>query len=212
MRRSIARSRGRADVARQGLDAERVLARALHVADADGLGAVTLSRLARELGVRTPSLYNHVAGREGLQRAIALCGMRELADAMRRAAVGRARADALGAVAGAYRAYARDHPGRFAATVAAPGPDDAELQAAARDAVEVITAIVAGWGLADEDALHAVRAIRSAIHGFVVIEASGGFGLPLDLDDSFARLVGTLAAGLEAAPGAAVRASSDVGR
>jgi Tetracyclin repressor-like, C-terminal domain len=89
-------------------------------------------------------------------------------------------------------------PGSFAATVAAPAPADAALAQAAAEVV----AVVGGWGIEGDDALHAVRAIRSAVHGFVTIEAAGGFGIPLDLDVSYERLVRTLAAGLDAASAA----------
>ena len=184
---------------RQGLDTEQVVEEAVRIADAEGLHAVTLARVSAALGVRAPSLYNHVAGHEALLRAIALRGLRELGDALRRAAVGRARDGALVAVADAYRAYAHGHPGRFAATVAAPRPGDAEGERAAAEIVDVLAAIVGGWGLEDEDAIHAVRTVRSALHGFVTLEAAGAFGVPVDRDASFARLVQTLAGGLEAA-------------
>lgn len=184
---------------RQGLDAEQVVEEAVRIADAEGLSAVTLARVSAALGVRAPSLYNHVAGHEGLLRAIALRGLRELGDAVRRAAVGRARDDALVAVADAYRAYAHAHPGCFAATAAAPAPGDEEAEQAAAEVGGVVVAIVGGWGIEDDDAIHAVRTVRSALHGFVTLEAAGGFGTPVDRDESFARLVRTLAAGLEAA-------------
>lgn len=183
---------------RQGLDAEQVVEEAVRIADAEGLDAVTLARVSAALGVRAPSLYNHVAGHEALLRAIALRGLTELGDALRRAAVGRARDDGLVAVAEAYRAYARMHPGRFAATLAAPAPGDEELQAAAAELATVLAAIVGGWGLRDDDAMHAVRIVRSSLHGFITLEAAGGFGGPADRDESFARLVRTLAVGLEA--------------
>jgi AcrR family transcriptional regulator len=181
---------------RMGLDAARVVDAAAGIADAEGLEAVTLARVAGDLGVRAPSLYNHVDGRSGLVRAIALRAVRELTAALREAAVGRSGADALTAAARAYRAYAHAHPGRYAATVAAPAPDDDELRAAAQETIDVLIAVLRGWGLEGDDAIHAVRAFRSAIHGFVAIEAGGGFGIPVDVDESFDRLVATLAGGL----------------
>jgi len=42
-----------------------------------------------------------------------------------------------------------------------------------------------------------VRVVRSALHGFVALELNGGFGMSLDLDESFDRLVDVLARGLE---------------
>jgi AcrR family transcriptional regulator len=181
---------------RMGLDAGRVVEVAAGVADADGLEAVTLARVAADLGVRAPSLYNHVDGRSDLLRAIAVLGVRELTAALREAAVGRSSADALTAAAHAYRAYARAHPGRYAATLAAPTRGDEEHRAAASEAVDVMLAIMRGWDLEGDDAIHAVRAFRSAVHGFVAIEAADGFGMAVDVDVSFDRLVATLAGGL----------------
>jgi AcrR family transcriptional regulator len=181
---------------RMGLDAARVVDAAAGIADAEGLEAVTLAKVAGELGVRAPSLYNHVDGRSDLLRAIAVLGVRELSAALREAAVGRASTDALTAAAHAYRTYARAHPGRYAATVAAPTAGDDEHSAAASEAVDVLLAVMRGWDLEGDDAIHAVRAFRSAVHGFVAIEASGGFGMAVDVDASFDRLVATLAGGL----------------
>jgi AcrR family transcriptional regulator len=181
---------------RMGLDAGRVVDVAAGIADAEGLEAVTLARVAGDLGVRAPSLYNHVDGRDDLLRALAVLGVRELTSALREAAVGRSSADALTASAHAYRAYARAHPGRYAATVAAPTRGDEEHRAAASEAVDVMLAVIRGWDLEGDDAIHAVRAFRSAIHGFVAIEAAGGFGMAVDVDASFDRLVATLAGGL----------------
>lgn len=179
-----------------GLDAARVADAAAAIADAEGLGAVTLARVAAQLGVRPPSLYNHVDGRDGLLRQIALAALRELTAALRTAAVGRSGTDALVATAHAYRAYAREHPGRYAATLAAPPGRDEEHRAAAGEAVEVLLAMLRGWHLEGDQPVHAVRAIRSAVHGFVTLESAGGFALPVDLDESFERLIRTLAAGL----------------
>jgi AcrR family transcriptional regulator len=183
-------------VARRGLDREQVVAAAVEIADADGLEAVTLARVAAALGVRSPSLYNHVEGREDLVRGIATRSTQELATALRRAATGRAGTDAIAAVAQAQRAYALAHPGRYAATVAAPAPGDTEHAAAAADAVDVLESVLAGSGREGDDLIHAVRALRSAVHGFAALEASGGFGLDVDPDVSFSRLVDALARGI----------------
>ena len=82
-------------------------------------------------------------------------------------------------------------------TMAAEGAAKPAPAAAAADAEERTVAIcltvMASFGLAGEDALHAVRALRSTVHGFATREAAGGFGLPLDLDESFRRLVAMLA-------------------
>src|SRR4051812_18179638 len=125
-------------MARQSLDRARVVRAAAELADDDGLEAVTLARVAAVLGVRSPSLYNHVEGLDGLVRGIALLGLGDLAGVLREAAIGRAGPEALTAAAHAWRAYAQAHPGCYAATLRAPDPGDAELTAAAAAIVDVL--------------------------------------------------------------------------
>jgi AcrR family transcriptional regulator len=185
-------------VARRGLDRAQVVDAAIAIADEEGLQAVTLARVAAALGVRSPSLYNHVDGHDGLIRGIATRATGELATALRRAATGRSGTDAIAAVAQAQRAYARAHPGRYAATVAAPAPGDTEHEKAAADAVDVLTSVLGASGLEGDDVIHAARALRSAVHGFAALESSGGFALAVDPDESFRRLVAAVATGLGA--------------
>lgn len=180
------------------LDEAAVVAAAARLADAEGLEAATLSRIASELGVRPPSLYNHVESHAALLRAVAIDSYGEFGDVIRDAAVGRAREDAIRAIAAAYRGYATEHPGRYAATVVAPAADDKEAQDAAGTALTPIIAVLAGWGIEGDEAIHLVRVIRSALHGFVSLELGGGFGIPLQIDESFDLLVDSLVAAIEA--------------
>jgi AcrR family transcriptional regulator len=176
---------------RAGLDRDAVVSAAAELADADGFQELTLARLAQRLGVRPPSLYAHVDGLDDVRGRVAERGAIALAAAVRTAATGRARGDALAAVAEAYRAYAREHPGTYAA-----------LQVARSDAgmevVDVVAAVLRGYGLDGDDAIHGVRIVRAALHGFAVLENGGGFGMPLDLDQTFSRLVATLDGGIAA--------------
>jgi AcrR family transcriptional regulator len=183
-------------VPRRGLDSRQVIDAAVAIADREGLEAVTLARVADSLGVRAPSLYHHVEGHEGLLRALALRGLSELTERLQVAALGRAGPEALAATANAYRAYADAHPGTYAATLRAAAPGDAEHEQAGLAAVQVLAAVLRAWHFDDEELLHVVRVIRSALHGFVSLEAGGGFALPLDLDQSFEYLIQTLATGL----------------
>ena len=60
----------------------------------------------------------------------------------------------------------------------------------------MIVAVLRGFDLPEERAVDAIRAVRSAIHGFVSLELMGGFGLPDDVDHSFEVLVRLLVAGI----------------
>ena len=176
-------------MARAGLTPERVVAQAADVADEVGLHQLTLATVAQRLGVALPSLYQHVAGLDGLRRGLALLGMRELANRLAKAAMGRSGRDALAGVADAYRRFATERPGLYAATMWAPSPDDAEHVAVSQDALDVALAVMRSYGIEGVDAVHAIRIYRSALHGFVAQEASGVFGMPESVDESFRVMI-----------------------
>jgi AcrR family transcriptional regulator len=183
---------------RPGLDREAVVEAAAQLVDEAGATELSLTALAKRLGVKPPSLYNHVAGLEGLRRELRLRGLRELAAELQRAALGRAGSDAMRALAHAYRAYAAARPGLYALTQRSAGPMDEELATASEAVVGVVRATLRGFGHEGEAALHATRCLRSALHGFVGLEAEGGFGLDLPVDESFERLLTLLDTGLAA--------------
>lgn len=169
--------------------------------DEQGWAALSLRELANRLGVKPPSLYNHVDGMAGLQQRLRVHACGQLGAALQKAAMGRARGDAVVAVAQAYRAFVLAHPGLADATVEAAAPGDTEHQAASDAVLEVVAAVLAGYALPRARFVHAARALRSCVHGFASLEARGGFGLKVDVDQSFLWMVGTLVAGLEAAAG-----------
>jgi AcrR family transcriptional regulator len=189
---------------RAGLSREAVVEAAASLADEEGLEGVTLAKLASRLGVRTPSLYNHVAGLEGLRRELALLGTRELGRRLGRAAVGKTTDEATFAMGKAYRDFVKERPGLYAATVRSyriSAPEDPELAAAEGEALEVVLAVLASYGLSGEESVHAARGLRSIAHGFATLEVAGGFGMPLDLDESFRRLLRAFTAGLRQGSG-----------
>uniref|UniRef100_UPI003298E6BA TetR family transcriptional regulator n=1 Tax=Salmonella enterica TaxID=28901 RepID=UPI003298E6BA len=57
--------------ARMPLSRERVLACAMDLADAEGISAITMRRVAADLGVEALSLSHHVPGKEGLLDGLA---------------------------------------------------------------------------------------------------------------------------------------------
>jgi AcrR family transcriptional regulator len=187
-------------VPRVGLTRAQVAAVAADLADAHGLDALSLSAVAKQVGVSQPALYKHLSGIDELRRAVAALAVEELAGILHTARDGRRGRDALLATLIAYRSWATRHPGRAAAVVRAPEPDDADHLRAATAAVGELFAVLADYGLEGEDAIHAVRQLRACLHGFVTLEAAGGFGLPESVDETFRRMVDILDAGLRAAP------------
>lgn len=183
---------------RRRLNPSIVVETAVELANATSFEAVTLAALAERLGVRIPSLYNHVSGLPGLHYQMSLWGMRASGDLIRRAGVGKAGADAVLSMAHAYRAFAHANPGIYRLILRAPAPDEPELTAAAQELLDLLLAALQPYKLSEEAMLHTVRGLRSLMHGFVDLEISGGFAMALDRDESFERLVRGFIAGIEA--------------
>lgn len=186
---------------RAGLSHEAVVDIAVELVDADGFAALTLAAVAGRAGVAVPSLYKHVGSLAALRSAVSLVGVRELSRLSAGATVGRSGDDALRALGHSIREFAHQHPGLYSATQVAPDPDadgGLELAQSAADAVEVFGAVLRGFGLPPERTVDGIRTARSALHGFVALEAGGGFGMPDSVDASFDVLLDVVCAGMHA--------------
>ncbi|WP_020646444.1 TetR/AcrR family transcriptional regulator [Amycolatopsis balhimycina] len=167
------------------------------VADEVGFAQLSIGLVAERLGVRTPSLYKHVASQADLVHRIAVQAANELADAIRDATQGRAGGDAFTAGAQAMRMYVRKHPGRYAAGNAArpTGPDD-PLIAALDRVLASWAAMVRGYGIDPGQKIHVLRMVRTMLHGFATLEVANGFRIDADVEDSFAWMVDFIDHGL----------------
>ncbi|MFD0163920.1 WHG domain-containing protein [Streptomyces decoyicus] len=172
---------------RAGLTAAKVTEAAAELADEAGPDGLTVSALARRLGVRDASLYSHVKNLRDLRVRIALLAAVEMTDRIGSAVAGRAGKDALIAFADAYRRYALDHPGRYAVSQMGFAPEEVADSAGLRRSVELTYGMLRAYGLTEPDLTDAGRLLRSTFHGYIHLELSGGFGHPRDVQESWAR-------------------------
>ena len=180
---------------RVGLDRAAVVAAAVEIVDTEGLAALSMTRLAASLGIRGPSLYAHVRGQAGLRRELWLWVVADLGDRLRDSVMGRSGEAALFSFAAAMRDYAARYPGRYQLTLDPPTPLDDEGKAVRRRANAAFEAMIESFGVRGEQARHAGRALRAAIHGFVALEAVDAIG-DHEVDASFETMLLLLARGL----------------
>ncbi|MEO2077914.1 MAG: TetR/AcrR family transcriptional regulator [Bacillus sp. (in: firmicutes)] len=179
------------------LDIATILAAAGELADQQGMQEVSLANLAKKLNIRPPSLYNHFEGLPGLRKQLAIYGIERLYAEMADAAIGVSGTEAVLAVSRAYVNFARIHPGIYESTLLAPDPEDVEVQQAGAKIVELSVRVLKAYHLEGDRALHAVRGLRSILHGFSSLEQKGGFKLSLDLDASLLIIIQAFLAGME---------------
>lgn len=182
---------------KRGLSGVDVLDAARHLADERGIDAMSLTAVAKRLGLATPSLYNHVGGLAELRRLLALDGARELGQRIATATAQHRGPDALRSVAVAYRDFAKEHPGLYEALLPAPRPDeDDELATAMAQPALLLAAVLQDMGADQSQTVHLIRALRSILHGFVTLERDSGFGLPVNIDESFDTAAGIVLDGI----------------
>ena len=171
---------------RVSIDIDVIVTTALAVVDAEGPDALSLSSVARELGVGPSALYTHVDGLRGLHEAAAAAATRQLASRLRDAAIGRGGDDAIHAVAVAYRGYTVDHPGRLVSLLRVDAGEAIAEATAELDGVFALLGVARGLDRRDADRVG--RHVRRAIHGFVVSERHGD----TSPDDDYADFVTAL--------------------
>ena len=111
---------------------------------------------------------------------------------------GRAGRDALVAAAQTVRQYVRAHPGRYDATTGIRPADAADTLAVALDrTMSSLAAVLQAYSLDPSDQVHALRMLRSVLHGFATLEASDGFQMGTDVDASFTWMVDLIDQGLK---------------
>lgn len=145
--------------------AERLLA-------AEGPDAVTMRRVAEEMGIRAPSLYKHLRSKDDIEAGLQERALVSMAQAL-------AHASDLQAIAAAYRSWALGHPHLYA--VATTGPLHRERLSPGVEAAAAAPVVAAAGG--DE---HRARALWALAHGMVMLELAGRFPPDADLDRTWA--------------------------
>ena len=184
---------------KRGIEVDQIVDTAERIADESGIDQVTLAGVASTLGIKSPSLYNHIDGLDHLHRLLTKRAARRLGAVLRAAANEDAGAVAIVSLARAYRSFATAHPGLYAASQRAVRvEDDADTAAEMAAVVSVVADPLVDMGVEPDAVVDSVRTIRALLHGFIVLEQGGGFGLPDDVDASFEAALGLLLAGIAA--------------
>ncbi len=184
--------------ARVGLTKSDVLDTAAVIVDDQGTEALTLSRLADDLGVRSQSLYAHVDGLAGLKRDLILYALSMQAVRLRRSVMAKSGREALVALMNELVQVNREHPGLVRlASWSRPDPTDVAMFDALVEVTEPFTILLASYGLAGDELAHWRRIIWTSLQGFLSLEAADMMNLPADPDQSVHLLMDLIADGLD---------------
>lgn len=136
---------------------------------------ISVNELARTLGVKPASLYNHISSAEDIRTEVGLYAARKLIRETQEAVSGKMPQDALMAFAKAYRAYELENPGLYFYIIHLHDAEDSRLREAAAGIIQPILEILNDYGLTQAQCCHWQRVFRSMMHGFIVQQRHGYF-------------------------------------
>ncbi|MFA6850897.1 MAG: TetR-like C-terminal domain-containing protein [Selenomonadaceae bacterium] len=181
------------------LNMQRIIEAAAAIADEQGFDAVTLTTIAEKFGIKKPSLYNHINNLGQLRCELVIFASMHLKEKLAVAAIGKSKKNAILEIAVVYRQFAHEHPGQYQAIMSSSWEykENQKFKTATRELMGILRMVLSHYDLHDDDLTHAVRGLRSIMHGFVSLEASGWFTKPAGREESYLQLIQTFISGVE---------------
>ncbi|BAZ17086.1 transcriptional regulator [Calothrix sp. NIES-4071] len=165
----------------------------------EGESALGINRVARELGIQPPSIYNHFASFEELRRAVVLEGWRRFLDVYFKNTEGiEDRNSLLKTAAYTYRNCARESSALYIVVTNYPLElEDPEFIPIIQRLLAFYDKVLGKFSLSQNEIIHAARMFNTMLHGFVLADKAGLFLFPESVDDSFDWMVETLIYAIE---------------
>ncbi len=181
-------------MAKRGLSKEVIILEAKDEIRETGYENFSLRGLARRLGIKTASLYNHIDNYNELREGIIILVLQEMTRKIREEIDKTNGKDALLKFAVSYRSYAKQFPNLYQMIMMIPNLHSDKLNDCSFAMMNELYTVLKEYYPVLEDRVHFARMFRSGIHGFINLEQAGYFSLPqANVDDSFRYLTYTLA-------------------
>lgn len=146
--------------------------------DKYGLNNVSLKIIAEELGIRTPSLYNHIESWDQLMREVAHNGMRAMNSQMIQVAIGKTGVQAINAVSSAYFSYMIEHPGIYETIQWATWHGNNETAAIFNEYKNLLSQLIDTLPLNQEKNNEILDLLIGVLHGFTTMQLRNAFSKP----------------------------------
>lgn len=182
---------------RRGLTVNEIVNVAATIANQKGLQDLSISLIAQDLNIKSPSLYNHVNGLDEIHDLLAVQSCLTFYNKLKQATAELSKEEALRNLCYAYIDFAKTHPGQYEAASNPARKDNVALKEAQESVVEIVRSVLFKFGMQEELAIHLVRMLRSMLHGFVTLEAAQGFQMPYDIQDSLDIMIETFLKGIK---------------
>ncbi|MFV0557876.1 MAG: TetR/AcrR family transcriptional regulator [Enterococcus sp.] len=187
---------------KRNLSQVKILTAYRELAKEMAVGQITFQHLAKELEIKSPSLYNHFKNIQEARYALTALLVQELNDELRRGLVGKSGGEAITAYATIYHQFAQENQAVFELFTSIPQTHEEKLLELMHETNLIIHQILASFPLSSEAIIHRSRELRSLIHGYISLRFLGYFTKePVDAKESYQLMIADFIQSLPKAQG-----------
>lgn len=150
-----------------------------------GLENLSLKMIAKELNIKSPSLYNHISSLGEIKILLMNYGWKQIEEQMLDSAVGVTGYDALKNMCHAFYKYAINNKGVFTAMLWYNKFENAENEKSTKKLFDMLFKIMQSLHISNRNINHAIRTLRSFLEGFSLLVNNHAFGNPISILESF---------------------------
>lgn len=178
------------------INKEKVIQTTVQLVDKEGLNNLSLKLVADNLGIRTPSLYNHISNLDDLLREVAHKGMSEMNNLMTQAAIGKIGANAIKSLCCAYFEYMIEHPGVYETIQWATWHGNSETTELFNNYKAILTKLIYSCNLQKEKTNEILDLLIGIIHGYTTMNLGKAISKPAETTNELIIAIDTVLVGV----------------
>lgn len=159
----------------KGLTKDIIVAEAIAYIEEIGKPDISLHEIARRLGIKTPSLYNHIKNTKELRYAVFQFAINKFIHRQEEAIKNKRKDEAVKAFAESYYLFATENKALYLMIMSMPSEDDEIEKEMAVPLLNIVVSILSDYNLSKEAIAHWQRVLRAILHGFISQEYLGYF-------------------------------------
>ena len=177
-------------MSKKGITPEKIYQAATQLIIEKGYDNFSLRELAARLGVQPASLYSHVRNAAEINIAVGKNAIVQLSRTLENAIDKEDRDEAFAAMAHAYRNFAHENFELYKAIMALPGASEVELKEDEQRTIRPLRTVIENFVPEGMVSIHFQRFVRSAMHGFIMLESEGFMrNRTVSADESYDMLI-----------------------
>lgn len=170
-----------------------VVQAALYCLEQEGENSLGINRVARELNIKPPSIYNHISSNEELRIAVAIEGWKKLYATLNSENLPKMeKEESIKVLLHTLRRFAHENKNLYlvisSTTIEQTRPDFLEIST---QFFELFNDILSKFEISQELQIHVIRWLRSMAHGFILLELKKQFELPTNIEESYEFIITT---------------------